>query len=218
MPKRTRNYLTMLAVAALSAGSAVAATQYTTFASWSAALAGGPVEALPFAQQSLINPTLFVNGFGTFLGDGTALATTITYPGHTTDSLQEANLTVTAPAGGTKAAMLWLGANQTGVNSVTQQPLTITLTDVNNTALNFTLTTGASAPSFWGFTAGTAINTITIAAPAGYQVDLMDFYAGTFTGTDVADTPTPEGSTMFLLGGGLILLGTKRKFRPASEK
>jgi hypothetical protein len=218
MPKRTRNYLTMFAVAALSAGSALAATQYTTMASWSTALATGPVEALPFAQQLLINPALFVNGYGTFVGNATALATTMNYGTHTTDSLQDTTLTVTAPTGGTNAALLWLGANQTGASSVSQQPLTITLTDVNNSAQNFIVTTGSSAPSFWGFTAGTAINTITITAPAGYQVDLMDFYAGTFTGTDVPDTPTPEGSTILLLGGGLIFLGTRRKFRPVPEK
>jgi hypothetical protein len=217
--RKTRTYFAALAVAALSAGSAAAATEYTTQASWVSALTSSAnTEALQFANQDLANPTLFVSGYGTFIGDNSASATTMGYyygsSPRTLDALQDTTLTITAPTGGTNAALLWLGANQTGGTSVTSEPLTITLTDTNGVTSTFNLTTGATSPSYFGFTSGTAINTIVIAAPTGYDVDLMDFYAGAYpasTGTN-GSTATPECATLLLVGGGLIVLGARRKF------
>jgi hypothetical protein len=220
LSKRTRTYFFGLAVAALSAASATAATEFTTQASWVAALTNGAnAEALQFANQDLVNPTLFANGYGTFLGDGTASATTMGYyylsTLRTVDALQDTTLTVTAPTGGTNASLLWLGANSIGGTSVTSEPLTITLTDTNGVATTFNLTTGATSPSYFGFTSGTNINTITISTLAGYDVDLMDFYAGTYPATTT--TPTAECATLLLAAGGLILAGLGRKFmRPVA--
>lgn len=217
LSRRTRTYFAGLAVAALSAGSAAAATEYTTQASWVSALTSGAnTEALAFANQDLANPTLFVNGYGTFVGDSTAVATTMGYyylsSPRTVDALQDTTLTVTAPSGGTNASLLWLGANQTSTSSVTSEPLAITLTDVNGNTTTYNLTTGASAPSYFGFTSGTAINTITIAAPTGYDVDLMDFYGGAYPNSPPA--PAAECATLLLVAGGLIVLGAKRRFMP----
>jgi hypothetical protein len=223
--RRTRAYFAAFAITALSAGSANAATEYTTQASWISALTGGAyTEALPFANQDLANPTLFVNGYGTFTGDSTAVAITMgyTYLSSTRylDALQDTTVTITAPSGGTNASLLWLGANQTGVTTVTSEPLTITLTDINGNATTFNLTTGANTPSYFGFTSGTAINTITIAAPTGYDMDLMDFDAGAYpnsVGGSGSGSPTAECATILLIAGGLIVVGAQRKFiRPAA--
>jgi len=227
LSKRTRIYFAALAVAALSAGSATAATEYTTQATWVGALTGADTQALQFQyvpDQSLINPTLSVGSFGNFVGDATATAVTnmgyFSVFSRTGDALQDTTLTITAPSGGTNASLLWLGANQSGGTSVTAAPLTITLTDTNGTATTFNLTTGATSPDFFGFTSGTAINTITIAAPTGYDVDLMDFYAGTFPnnpGGSGGTTPTAECATLLLMGGGLLVLGVRLKFvRPSA--
>ena len=220
LSKRTRTYFATLAAAALSAVSATAATEYTTQASWVAALTSGAnTEALQFANQDLVNPTLFVNGYGTFFGDGTASATTMGYyygsTSRTLDALQDTTLTITAPSGGTNASLLWLGVNSIGGTSVTSEPLTITLTDTNGSITTFNLTTGATSPSYFGFTSGTAINTITIATLTGYDVDLMDFNAGAYPET--ATTPTAECATLLLAAGGLIIVGVRRKLmRPVA--
>lgn len=228
--RRTPAYFAAFAITALSAGSATAATEFTTQASWVAALTSGAnTEALQFAyspNQSLINPTLSVGSYGNFSGDATAVATTtmgyyyLSTP-RNGDALQDTTLTITAPTGGTNASLLWLGANQTGTSSVTSEPLTITLTDINGSTTVFNLTTGANAPSYFGFTSGTAINTITIAAPAGYDADLMDFYAGTYPnsiGGSGSGTPTAECATLLLVAGGLIVVGIQRKFlRPVAS-
>jgi hypothetical protein len=221
--RRRRTYLAALAVAALSAGSATAATEYTTQATWVSALTSGAnTEALQFASQDLINPALNVGSYGNFYGDVSALATTMGYSffssPRTVDALQDTTLTITAPSGGTNASLLWLGANLVSGTSVTSEPLTITLTDITGATSTFNLTTGASAPSFFGFTSGTAINTIAIAAPTGYDVDLMDFYAGAFPNSPPpAQTPTAECATLLLVAGGLIVIGIHRRFvRPVA--
>ncbi len=213
-----RTYLAVLALAALSAGSASAATAYTSLSSWAAALTGGAyAEADQFLSQDLGNPVLNFDTYGQFLAWGSAVGTnnatftTLTVNGVTLDSAQNPTLNIASPAGGNNASLLWLGANALGSGQFSSEPLTIQLTDVNGATTSFILTTGASAPAFWGFTSGTAINTITISAPSGYDADLMDFYAG----TDTSGSSTTECATLLMVGSGLVILGARRKyFRP----
>jgi len=208
--KNTRNYLTMLAVAALSAGSALAGsvTTYTTFNSWQGALTGAPVEAVDFSSGPVSNNQV-TGVFGIFFVTGTA---SNAIPNALEDL--SGTMTVTAPAGGTSALMLYLGANQANTASYApNQNLTITLTDSGLNQQTFTLTTGSTSLP-WGFTSGVAINTVTITAPGGYDVDLLDFYAGKYTAAAPPADPTPESSTLLMIGGGLVFLGTKRKFAP----
>jgi hypothetical protein len=221
LSRRTRTYFAAFAVAALSAGSATAAV--VTFtptgvagSTWADALTTPTAysEADPFINDDINNPVLNVVGFGQFMAWGSAVGTNnATFTTLTVNSLnlataQNPTLNISAPTGGTNASLLWLGTNAVNSGQFSAEPLTITLTDVNGVTTTYSLTTGATSPAFWGFTSGTAINTITIVAPAGYDADLMDFYAGTYQ----ASTPTAECATLFLVGGGLVFLGVRRKF------
>ncbi len=220
---KTRNYFAALAFAALSAGSAMASiTTFTAFSgtgSWTSVLIGGAdAEALGFLNNNLSTYGALtfsaVSGYGSY-NWGTA---TLINPGvgnANTRYVQGGPLTITAPTGGTNALFLTLAADA-AVNSLSSQPLTITLTDVNGNATVLNLTTSSSLTN-WGFTSGTAINTITISAPTGYNVDLADFYAGTFpntgdSGTGGDTSSAPECATLLMVGGGLVLLGSRRKY------
>jgi hypothetical protein len=192
----------------------MAATQYATQALWVAALTGGAnTEASVFGTQTLSSTTLNVPGYGIFTGSGTATTMAVTIGSNhlTLDSLQDTTETITAPTGGTHALLLWLGANQVG-NGLSAQPLSITLTDASNNTQTFSLTTGATAPAYWGFTSGATINTITITGPSGYDVDLMDFYAGTYPADQTSSVP--EVATLLMIGTGLVVIGARRKFMP----
>jgi hypothetical protein len=224
--KRSWNFLAALAVAALSAGSASASIQtYTSNTTWGAALTGGSQEADQFYYQNLGNPVLNVQGYGQFIAWGSAIGTnnatftTLSVGSILLDAAQNPTITIAAPTGGTNATLLWLGANVLGSGAFSSQTLTVTLTDVNNVATTFTYTTGSTSPGFFGFTSGTAISTIAISAPTGYDADLMDFYAGTYVGSSgtTTTTATPECGTLLLLGSGLIFFGARRKFaQPAT--
>jgi len=209
--RRTRNCFTALAVAALTAGSAAATSTYLTQPLWVAALTNGAnAEATAFSLNNLSNSTLTVPGYGIFTGSGTV--TTMTLNNHAFADLQDTTEAITAPAGGTNALLLWLGANQVGSGQFSAQTLTITLTDSSSNTQSFTLVTGASAPAFWGFTSGATINTITISGPSGYNVDLMDLYAGTFPADQTSSVP--EVTTLLMIGTGLVVIGARRKFMP----
>jgi hypothetical protein len=221
LSRRTRTYFAAFAVAALSAGTAAAAVvTYTPTgvagSTWADALVTPTdyAEADPFINDDINNPVLNVVGYGQFMAWGSAVGTnnatftTMTVNGLNLATAQNPTLNISAPSGGTNASLLWLGANALGSGQLSSEALTITLTDVNGVTTTYSLTTGASSPNFWGFTSGTAINTITIVAPSGYDADLMDFYAG-------AADPAPqtaECATLFLVGGGLVFLGLRRKF------
>jgi hypothetical protein len=200
-----------LAVAALSATNAMGATEFTNHSSWALALTGGAYnEASEFSSQNLANTTLNVPGYGAFSLTGSV--TSLNVNNVPLKSVQDTAQTIT-PASGSRALMLWLGANQTGSGQFSSQPLSITLTDANGGTQTFSLITGATRPSFWGFTSGTDINTITISAPVGYNVDVMDFYAGTYPADSVPPpTPTAEGATIVLVASGLVFLGLRHKF------
>jgi hypothetical protein len=217
---KTRSFLIALAFAALSAGSAMASiTPYTALGGaggWASALTGGAdAEALGFANNNLsLYGLTFATGYGAY---NWGAATLIPDPSGNPNGkyAQGAPLTLTAPTGGTNALFMTLGADAS-VDSFSSQPLTITLTDVNGNATVIPLTTSSSL-SNWGFTSGTAINTITISAPSGYNVDLADFYAGTFpntggTGQTGGTSSAPECATLLMVGGGLIVLGSRRKY------
>jgi hypothetical protein len=224
---RTPIYCAALAAAALSAGSAMATViTYTPAAvaggSWAAALTGPPAyaEADPFYSQDLANPTLNVDGYGQFIGWGSAVGindatvTTMQYNGRAFDSLQNPTLNIAAPTGGTNASLLWLATNALGSGQFSSQQITVTLTDINGNQSTFNYLTSSTGPGLFGFTSDAAINTITVSALTGYDVDLMDFYAGTY-----ADpvSPASECATLILAGGGLIVLGARRKFmRPTA--
>jgi hypothetical protein len=221
LSRRTRTYFAALAAAALSAGSAAAAVvTFTPTAvaggTWADALTTPTAygEASGFANNDLLNPQLAVAIYGNFTAWGSAVGTnnadftTLIVNGHSLSTAQNPTLNISAPTGGTNASLLWLGTNAVASGQFSAEPLTITLTDVNGVTTTYNLTTGATSPAFWGFTSDTAINTITIAAPAGYDADLMDFYAGAYT--DPAPQ-TAECATLFLVGGGLIFLGVRWK-------
>jgi hypothetical protein len=217
--KRTRNCFTALAVAALTAGSATATTlTYTTLATWVAGLPAPHtnVEAQQFQytpSQTLTSTTLFANGYGTFVGSGSVQTLYSASSGNPLGlGLRDTTETIAAPAGGTNALFLWLGANQVGSPLTSSQALTITLTDSSSNTQTFNLTTGSNSPAFWGFTSGATINTITITGPSGYNVDLMDFYAGTFPADQTSSTP--EVTTLLMIGTGLVVIGARRKFLP----
>jgi hypothetical protein len=220
LSRRTRTYFAAFAAAALSASSAAAAVvTYTPTAvaggTWADALTtpSSYVEASGFEDNDLINPVLNVVSYGQFIAWGSAVGTNnATFTTLAVNSLslvtaQNPTLNISAPSGGNNASLLWLGTNAVGSGQFSAEPLTITLTDVNGVTTTYSLTTGATSPAFWGFTSDTAINTITVVAPTGYDADLMDFYAGTYD----ASTPTAECATLFLVGGGLVFLGVRRK-------
>jgi hypothetical protein len=216
LSRRTRTYFAALAAAALSAGSAAAAVvTFTPTAvagsTWADALTTPTAygEAGGFANNDLSNPVLAVPIYGNFVAWGSAVNTNdatfagLIVNGNSLSAEQNPTLNISAPSGGTNASLLWLGTNAVGSGQFSAEALTITLTDVNGVTTTYSLTTGATGPNYWGFTSDTAINTITIAAPAGYDADLMDFDAGT--------TPTAECGTLLLLGGGLLFLGVRWK-------
>jgi hypothetical protein len=209
--KRTRIYFAGFAVAALTAGSASATTQFTTQAAWAAALTVGQpvVEASAFTGAGISN-TLVAGIYGSFFATGTTVATSGNQIAQVVQN-KTGTMTITAPSGGSNALSLWLGANvdNTGTYAASQA-LSITLTDSSNNTQTFTLTTGSPSVE-WGFTSGTSINTITISAPSGYDVDLADFFAGSFPATPTP-APAAECATALLLGAGLIFLGCRRKF------
>jgi hypothetical protein len=216
---KTRSYFALLAFAALTAGSGMASTVYTTFGSWASALTSTPTyaEALNYADNQVINQTLYVNNaYGSFVADATAAATTMNVSGTTFQDLQGEPLTIAAPTGGTNAVLMSLGANSVG-NGLSSQTLTITLTDVNNNTQTYNVTTSSSAVANWAFTSSTAINTITISAPTGYDADLLDFWTGTYpntggTGQTGGTSSAPECATLLMVGGGLVFLGARRKY------
>jgi hypothetical protein len=215
---RTRTYFAALAIAALSATSATAdvITTYTNPSTWESFLTlQSHAEATAFSSGPISN-SLVAASFGTFFATGLAGGSN----GSTINAAIQntsGTMTITSPAGGSNAEFLYLGANAAG--SGTYSPataLTVTLTDSFGNAQTFALTTGSPYLA-WGFTSDTAINTITVSAPAGDDVDLADFYAGAFPnsnsgGSGASAGAAPECATLLLLGGGLIVVGLRRKF------
>jgi hypothetical protein len=228
LSRKTSTYFVALAVAALSAGSATAAVvTYTPTAvaggTWADALTtpSSYAEASGFYNNDLINPVLAVGvdtsgndinfiAWGSAVGINDATLATLPINGRPIVTVQNPSLNIAAPGAGTNASLLWLGATALGAGQFSAEALTITLTDVNGSTTTYNLTTGPTSPAFFGFTSDTAINTITIAAPDGYNADLMDFYAGSYTPPPT--DPAPECATLLLVGGGLIFLGARRQF------
>ena len=205
--------MTILTLAALAAGSGMAATVYTTSLSWNGALTSGTTsaEASQFNHQNLgSGASLTAGTYGTFAtANGTA--TTILNGSSQLVTLQSSDLVITPPTGGSDAVLLWLAANQTGSSSEVSDALTISLTDINGNTTTYTYTTSASSAGFWGFTSGAPIQTISIAGSSGYSADLMDFFAGAYPATTGGSgtSTTSECATILFAGGGLILLGAR---------
>jgi hypothetical protein len=207
--RRIRNCFTALAVAALTAGSAMATQAYITKAAWVTALTNAGGSAGGSAFSGTVSNTLFSGSYGPFIATGTQNNQLTFGPLQDTTG----TMTITAPSGGTHAVFLYLASDH-NTNSYVAEPLTITLTDTTSGTQTFSLTTGtAPLAGPWGFTSGAFINTITISAPSGYNVDLVDFYAG--SGTFPADTTSvPEVTTLLMIGTGLVVIGARRKFMP----
>jgi hypothetical protein len=111
------------------------------------------------------------------------------------------------------------GSDSTAVMNVTtpaagNNAIFLGLATTNNTPVTLTLSDGQSFSSistaFFGLSISHPITWLTLTTSSGSAVILDDFYYG--VSSLPQDSPTSEGATMAMCGGGLlILLGSMRK-------
>jgi hypothetical protein len=166
---------------------------YTSFSSWQAALSGSATD-LNFPSIPNGSQTTYALGGFTFTGT----------------NMQEANqafsgssITVTAPAGGETAMILYI-QDQAGLNNATS--FTITLSDGETSG---PVTLPLNGHVWYGFTDNTAITSLTVSVNSGSSLSIGDLEYGT---SSQASAPTAEAGTLLLTCGGLLILfGSGRK-------
>jgi len=199
--------------------------QYTVYSTWAANVTS-PIE-LNFA--SLTNNANYSTSAGKTMNPATGTQTqlpfvvtgpytggyqltTAWYTSHNIVSFygpasSTGNITVTLPTGGENAFLL-------GIGSVSASIITVTLSDGET----FSVAGAANTTEFLGLSISHDVNWVTVASPG--QAIVNDFYFGGSKLTQDGGTGNPpaavEGSTLCLLGGGLLsMVGLRRKLFPA---
>jgi hypothetical protein len=206
----------LLALSALASTANATEVMTTSYSAWLATTSGAIVDSNGLPGLSTSGNYGTQNGYSLPLGSFGPIS--ITGPDKTSYTLiggyynsspallgpadGVGTMTLTPPAAGLTAFMLQIGISDSTA------PITITLSDgesfVVNPALNSSILVG--------FSSATPITQILLSTNNGSQVALTDFLgAVTNEPGTTADTPSAEVATAFLIGGGLLLIGARRK-------
>lgn len=197
----------------LGTGPAVATTiTSTTFTGWKAGVTGNPTE-LDFTP--ITSGKNYSNSSGV-----TLKATGNPSIGFVFTGPDNGNYSLTGFFyGAQNIQSLKAGSDSTAVMNVTtpaagNNALFLGLATTNNTPVTLTLSDGESFSSitqaFFGMSISHPITWLTLTTTAGSAVIVDDFYYG--ISSLAQDSPTSEGATMAMCGGGLlILLGSMRR-------
>jgi hypothetical protein len=211
-------------MAAGNAGATPITNFTTTYATWSSpsSITGAPIDLnMNIASSGYSNSTGDVVGGFAFTGpdNGAFYLRTILYSGNlngrnfTNNVLEGAPdaggyINISTPAGGENAILIYLTTNGSTA-------ITATLSDGER----FTFNTTSSVMGVFGFSSSSLMTGLTLSTTPGSQVLIADLQYGTSSlPQDQPGSPTPEGATMALVGGGLLtFFGSRRKRAPRSE-
>ena len=217
MSLKLQSLLCAIAAGFMLAASPAGATTVTTtsYATWKSNLTGAPTADDNFPTTSCASCSTsagFSLGGYTFTGPnglgGFSLSeSSYGSAGFISSSNAGAGINVAAPGVGTNAFLLSVGTT----NST---PITLALSDGES----FSLSSG-----LFGIALSHDVTSFTLSTSGGSQVYINDFYLGASSlpqdggGNPVNPpanpTPTPEGSSIALLTGGLLVLfGSKKKW------